>query len=95
MTPAPRWMRRRPPDCRKVARVLQAYLDGELPEDDHEVVADHLRHCERCGIEAYVYREVKRSLEALATRPDHRAVTRLRAYAADLHQGDGASPDQP
>lgn len=95
MTPAPRWMRR-PPDCRQVARVLQAYLDGELPEDAHEVVSAHLRHCERCGIDARVHRDVKRSLQGLATRPDPRAIARLRAYAAELQQGENvAHPEKP
>lgn len=94
MTPARRWMRR-PPDCRKVARVLQSYLDGELPEDDHQVVAEHLRHCERCGIDARVYRDVKRSLQGLAVTPDRHDIARLRAYAADIRQGDDAHPDTP
>lgn len=95
MTPGPRRLRR-PPDCRRVARVLQAYLDGELTDDAQEVVAEHLRHCERCGIDARVYREVKRSLRSLATSPDRRAITRLRAYAIDLPPGgDDVPRDQP
>lgn len=89
MTPARRWMRR-PPDCRKVAQVLQSYLDGELSEDDREVVAEHLRHCERCGIDARVYRDVKRSLQGLSATPNCQAIARLRDYAADIHQGDDA-----
>lgn len=41
-----------PPDCDEVARVLQAYLDGELGAQDAEYVRDHLDHCDRCDIEA-------------------------------------------
>lgn len=51
-------LRRRPslplpaqPDCADVGAVLQAYLDGELGAADAEIVAEHLQHCERCGIE--------------------------------------------
>jgi anti-sigma factor RsiW len=73
-----------PPDCREVADTLQAYLDGELPPAGIELVREHLEHCERCGIEAEVYLEVKRSLGQLATPPDEEAVGRLRAFADDL-----------
>ena len=82
-------MLRMPPDCRDVAKVLQSYLDGELPPSQTHLVAEHLEHCDRCGIEAEVYREVKRSLEQLATPPDHAAVGRLRDYA------DGITGDAP
>lgn len=81
-------MFRVPPDCREVADVLQAYLDGELPESKTHVVAEHLEHCERCGIEAEVYEEVKRSLAELATPPDRDAVARLRSFAEGLTSGD-------
>jgi predicted anti-sigma-YlaC factor YlaD len=74
-------LRRLPPDCREVAAVLQSYLDGELPASEVDRVAEHLEHCERCGIERDVYDRVKRSLGALATRPDRDAVARLRSFA--------------
>jgi anti-sigma factor RsiW len=77
-----------PPDCREVADVLQSFLDGELPESERHLVAEHLEHCERCGIEADVYREVKRSLEQLATPPDRQAVARLRSFADGLAAND-------
>lgn len=54
-----RWRRERlplpvppDPDCHQVGSVLQAYLDGELGPQDAELVAEHLQHCQRCGIEA-------------------------------------------
>ena len=75
---------RLPPDCRQVARVLQSYLDGELPASERDMVADHLEHCDRCGIEADVYRAVKRSLDGLAAEPDPSAIARLRDYAEEL-----------
>lgn len=74
--------------CRRVARVLQAYLDGELGPEQTELVAEHLRQCGRCGIDERVYREVKRSLRGLASAPDEQALARLRAYAADLRGHD-------
>lgn len=77
-----------PPDCREVAEVLQSYLDGELPGSKAHLVAEHLEHCERCGIERDIYLEVKRSLEQLATPPDRAAVDRLRSYANGLTAGD-------
>lgn len=76
------------PQCRRVARVLQAYLDGELGPEETPMVAEHLRHCHRCGIDAAIYDIIKRSLHGLATSPDHRAITRLRTYAADLGHDD-------
>jgi len=79
--------RRMPPDCRQVAEVLQSYLDGELPESRSHEVAQHLEHCERCGIEEHVYRRVKESLSQLAVAPDPEALQRLRA-AADALTGD-------
>lgn len=79
-----------PPDCREVAEVLQSYLDGELPESKTHLVAEHLEHCERCGIEADIYQEVRRSLEQLATPPDREAVERLRSFA-DTLTTDGTS----
>lgn len=77
-----------PPDCREVADTLQAYLDGELPPAKIDLVREHLEHCDRCGIEAEVYLEVKRSLAQLASPPDAATVDRLRAFADDLTAED-------
>lgn len=90
MTPLPPPWR---PECRRVAEVLQAYLDGELSTDQTDLVAEHLRHCRRCGIDERVYRDVRRVLRGLASEPDPEAVARLRDYAAHLSrdQADGDS----
>lgn len=81
-------MTRRPPpwrpECRRVARVLQAFLDGELGPDQTDLVLDHLRHCRRCGMDAHVYAEIKRSLHALDSPRSPQAIHRLSTYAADL-----------
>lgn len=79
-----------PPDCREVAEVLQSYLDGELPEHRTHLVANHLEPCERCGIEAAIYRHVKQSLEGLATPPDRDAIHRLRFFADRLTADDAS-----
>ncbi len=56
------------PDCHHVGAVLQGYLDGELGAEDAEAVAEHLRHCDRCEIEA---EKVGRVIDAIRRqRPD-------------------------
>ena len=69
------------PDCARVAKVLQAYLDGELDDRHAGMVAAHLEHCERCGIEAEVYEQVKDQLRDLHQQPDPDAIARLRTFA--------------
>jgi len=48
--------------CMRVARVLQAYLDGEIDEATARRVAAHLGVCRRCGMSADTYRAIKASL---------------------------------
>ena len=48
--------------CMAVARVLQAYLDGEVNRRTAQWVSDHLRVCRRCGMKADTYRAIKSSL---------------------------------
>ena len=69
------------PDCGEVAAVMHAYLDGELPADAIPLVEHHLAHCERCGVETAVHREVARSLAALRTDPDPETIDRLTSFA--------------
>ncbi len=78
------------PDCHQVGSVLQAYLDGELGPRDAEVMAGHLEHCDRCGIEATT---VDRVIDAIKRqRPDLDPVPlrRLTGFVDQLL--DGASP---
>lgn len=76
------------PDCNRVRKVLQSYLDGELDERHTEMVAAHLVHCERCGIEAEVYDQVKSSLHELRREPDVDALARLRRFAESVPASD-------
>lgn len=80
-----RWLpRRREPDCHRVRRVLQSFLDGELGAAEGDVVADHLAHCERCGIEARVFLDVKDELNELRPDLDLETLARLHQFADEL-----------
>lgn len=76
------------PECHRVQRLMDAWLDGELPADQAHRVAAHLADCERCGVEAETLRLVKESLAKVAPhlRPpqDPDALDRLRRFADDL-----------
>jgi anti-sigma factor (TIGR02949 family) len=80
---------RRRMGCAEVIRVLQAYLDGETDEATARRLVAHLDDCRDCGLEADLYREIKKSL-ARHERPDARAVERLRGFGESLlHTGPG------
>lgn len=74
---------RRPPrpgglSCAQVADLVQSFLDDELTETTGAKLAEHLDQCERCGIEADVYRRIKAALSGVAPSA---AVDRLQAFA--------------
>lgn len=69
------------PECHRVRQVLQSFLDGELDERHADIVAAHLQHCERCGIEADLYERVKDSLAELRPGPPVEVLARLREFA--------------
>jgi anti-sigma factor RsiW len=75
---------REPLSCRQVARLLQAYLDGELRDARAVLVADHLDACLRCGLEAGTYRWLMAQLAGLAPSDDTRQLDRLREFANAL-----------
>lgn len=70
--------------CRAVARMLQAYLDGELAEPMASLVAQHLDLCLRCGLDADTWRWLKRNLGGLARAEDPDRLTRLQTFVDDL-----------
>ncbi len=72
----------------RVARVLQAYLDGETDEVTAHRVAVHLEDCRRCGLKAETYRDIKSALSCGA-EPEAGAVGRLRAFAEGLLGDEG------
>ncbi|MDX1511006.1 MAG: zf-HC2 domain-containing protein [Nitriliruptorales bacterium] len=82
--PKARRSARRAPDCHEVQKTLQSFLDGELGPAEADVVADHLAHCVRCGIEARVFEDVKASLSQLRPDLDLETLARLQQFADEL-----------
>ena len=70
-------------NCREVARVLQACLDGEADGATARRVAAHVEECRRCGLETAVYQEIKNSL-ARQEAPDETTMARLRHFGTTL-----------
>lgn len=71
-------------NCRKVGRLLQAYLDGELADPRAILVADHLDVCRRCGLEAETWEWLKAAVAGLEAGDDPEQLERLRAFADKL-----------
>ncbi len=71
-------------ECMRVNPLLQAYLDGELGEDDARRVSRHLDACRRCGLAAETFRDIKAAVSRLGDEPDRDAVQRLRRFAEGL-----------
>lgn len=78
--------------CMGVARVLQAYLDGEVDEDVARRVGAHLEVCRRCGMKADTYRSIKASLARGGTGWDELTRRRLQEFARRLGQEQRDGP---
>jgi anti-sigma factor RsiW len=75
--------------CREVGRILQSYLDADLDQARVSIVAAHLEHCRRCGMEADAYTRIKESLARIGregrVHPEDRlSIVRLRRFADSL-----------
>jgi anti-sigma factor RsiW len=80
-----------PARCRRVARVLQSYLDGETDPPTATAVAEHLEACRRCGLEASAYRAIKSVIATgRFTQVDPLVVARLDDFARSLARGGTA-----
>jgi anti-sigma factor RsiW len=81
-----RWFRARggPLSCRAVGKLLQVYLDGEVPDTAALLVADHLDDCRRCGLEADTYRALIASVARFSPQEDAERLERLRSFADEL-----------
>lgn len=64
-----------------VARVIQAYLDGEVDETTARRVGAHLRICRRCGMKADTYWAIKASLARTGGGMDDLTRRRLEEFA--------------
>lgn len=84
-----RWWQRRRLMCPEVARLLQRYLDEELPELRAAQVRAHLRACRRCGLKAELYKEVKAAVRRRSEPIPPESLERLRAFADSLLREDG------
>jgi len=72
--------------CMAVARVLQAYLDGEVDEATARRVGAHLAVCRRCGMTADTYQAIKASLTRGGTGWDDLTRRRLEEFAHHIGQ---------
>ncbi len=55
-------------ECRKIQEYFSAYLDGELPGTQEELVSRHLEVCPRCRREYQAWQQL---WDALAAEPVH------------------------
>lgn len=76
-----------------MAKVLQAYLDGEADEETAAAVSAHLETCRHCGLEAKAFAGLKESLKR-STAPDRTTRTRLQEFAERLSAGEIEVGDQ-
>ena len=84
-------LRNRSMSCRKVAKILQGYLDGEVDGLTHDVVTAHLEMCRDCGLEADTYQAIKSALIVTGERMvpvDPHVIERLSAFAAQVREDD-------
>lgn len=73
------------PSCRDVARVVEAYLDGECDRTTAQHVVDHLSVCPVCAEETRTLEAIKDTLASgRCCGADPVAVEKLRAYAKRL-----------
>lgn len=80
------------PECHQVGSVLQAYLDGELGPQDAELVAEHLEHCERCGIEADTVTNVVDAIRRQRPDLDPEPLERLARFVEQLPTDGPSAP---
>ncbi len=75
--------------CKRIARQLQSYIDGELPATDTKGIAAHLAACRRCGIDEQAYTDLIVSLAGLSIPIDPPVLERLRTFVDHIDQQTG------
>lgn len=73
----------RPLSCAELARLVCAYLDGELDPATAAWAAHHLEQCPGCAPEADALGELRVALRELGVPPSD-AVTRLREWLSSV-----------
>lgn len=80
--------------CAEVARLISAYLDGELDPVAATAIADHLALCRDCPPEAAALAELRSALRSLEAPPPA-AVQRLRAWVTTMTATDREAATEP
>ena len=70
--------------CMEVRRVINGFVDGQVEEGFAAKIAEHLEDCRRCGLDAEVYANIKRSLQSKPPTIDDEAIDRLREFGSKL-----------
>lgn len=87
-----RGSRRRDRSCRRVAHLLQSFLDEEVDLSTVMRIEDHLEQCRRCGMEADVYWEIKEALARSTPAVPELTLRRLHHFGEELGARVGGQP---
>ena len=80
--------RNRKMSCRRLGKVLQTYLDGELDSETALLVSGHLEECRKCGLEADTYEALLGSLQnGVVDQESREAIHRLAEFGSQLAGG--------
>jgi len=80
-------------NCRKVSHYLSAYMDGELPGVEHQIIHQHLSQCRECHAEYLGLLQVKRLLAGMRIQEPRAELPGmiLQRVAAERNQPSGLS----
>src|SRR5581483_308827 len=69
--------------CGSVKQRVSAYLDGVLPDQERQLLRNHMAQCRECALESEQYQRVREALRSLpAVAPPADLTTRLRVTAS-------------
>ena len=75
-------------DCDDVLREIEAYLDGEMPEERKAMVVDHLRTCSPCADRADFQQRLKELVASKCQRAGQR-IASLRDLSCPTRNAPG------
>jgi anti-sigma factor RsiW len=73
--------------CSRIKKKLSAYLDGEMPEHERNIISEHLRQCKDCRAELAALsavRDALKSIEGMEVPPYF--ITRLRQHIKEQRE---------